>query len=91
MTEKYIEAVGYMAGRTDFIKMVNKDNSYKYYSDYNEDSIKNYLNGFADDLEKDGVYVYGVRLGLIKGDYVKNLSKLSDEGIAYIYTEVPRS
>ena len=88
-SQNYIEAVRYMADRQDFIKMINKDHSYEHISGYDENAIKNYLNSFADNLEKNGIYVYGCRLGYINGNRLKNLSKIS-EYISYVYTEVPR-
>ena len=63
MTKNYIEAVRYMAQRSDFFDMINKDHSYERSEGFN---YKTYMNEFADDLENNGIYVYGCQSGFFK-------------------------
>ena len=86
MTKNYIEAVRYMAQRSDFFDMINKDYSFMHFVGFD---YKTYMNEFADDLEKNGIYVYGCRVNFSSGESLKNLARVGN--IAYVYTEIPRS
>lgn len=83
-TEAFVSNVRHYASNDQFILMMEGISPY---DDFSVSVYKDNYNGFADDIEQNGMYIYGMYVPSVKGEFIKEIYENNKNVIDYICFE----